>query len=367
VRLAATDMPNELRYQYWQNTHYVEDYIPGDADISRFLYQDGAAGRALDIGQLAGQIMAQVESGSFSPIDAPFQTAEPDVTIEDLKSDTQLIASWSSSYHNHASVSRDWNVSRMASFINGVVIQPGQKWSVNETAGKRDDKTALTVGWKKAAGILNGGYTQQVGGGVCQLGSTTFNAALRSGITVLSATHHTIPSDYVPLGLDATLSTPKPDLVLYNVHETTYYLVSYVNPQDDNVTVEVYGRLPEDPNYGQVIYDYTSDNRGTRYGTPTVRMFYNSKTAPDDTELSEEKPVYVYAKPRYGISIVTYKHIYSLDGKELCDPVAYEYHKYPVINGRTYVFGPDPATVTPTPTVTPAPPAPTTPPPPPAD
>ena len=363
VKVDAADTPNPLRYLYWQTDHYQKGYIPADASISRFLYVPEVNGRSLDLDATAQQIFLQVESGSLTPVNAVFKTVEATVKLKDVKSETQLIASWTSSYRSHAGTARNWNVSRMASFINGNTILPGEQWTVNKTAGPRNDTTARTIGWKKAAGIENGGYTQQVGGGVCQLGSTTYNAAIRAGLTIVSSTHHTIPSDYIPLGLDATLSTPVPDLILKNDNTRPVYLVSYVNPIDKNVTVEVYGQPVIDPTHGPVILDFTSDNRGKRYGTPTMRTIYNATIAKDDTVLSAANPIYVYAKPRMGTEIQTYKHIYSLDGTRLAGPTPFEYHKYPVINGTTYVFGPDPATITPTPTPTTAPPPPVTPPP----
>lgn len=364
VKVDKADTPNPLRYLYWQTDHYQKGYIPTDASIARFRYTPEVNGRSLDLDATAQQILAQVEkSGSLTPISAVFKTVEATVKLKDVKNETQLIASWTSSYRSHAGTARNWNVSRMSSFINANTILPGEQWTINKTAGPRNDTTARTIGWKKAAGIENGGYTQQVGGGVCQLGSTTYNAAIRAGLTIVSSTHHTIPSDYIPLGLDATLSTPAPDLILKNDNTRPVYLVSYVNPLDKNVTVEIYGQPVVDPKHGPVILDFTSDNRGTRYGTPTMRTIYNATIAKDDTVLSAENPIYVYAKPRMGTEIQTYKHVYALDGTRLAGPTPFTNHKYPVINGTTYVFGPDPATVTPTPTPPPVTPTPTTPPP----
>lgn len=355
VRIDPAEMPSSLRYLYWNHSHYTDGYIPADANISRFIYTREASGLNLNIDELADQIIAQLESRTEATITAESQVVEPKLKLADIKNSTQLIASWTSSYREHYGTNRNWNVSRLSSFINGAVIQPGQEWSINRTAGYRNEETAKTIGWKEAAGIENGGYTQQVGGGTCQLGSTTFNAAIRAGITIVSATHHTIPSDYIPLGLDATVSTPAPDLILRNDNTTPFYLISYVNPKDRNVTVEVYGPQPIDPVYGPVIYHFTSNNQGTRFGEPTMKVIYNATVARDETVLDAEHPIYVYAVARRGTEIQTYKHIFSLDGKELCDPIPYERHKYPMINGTTYVFGPDPATVTPTPSVTPAP------------
>ena len=363
VRIPDAEKPLALRYQYWDNDEYVKDYIPRDWNIARFMYTPEVTGIVVNTQAIYDQIVSQVQSGSYTTITVPVEVTEPQVKLADIKSSTILISSWSSSFGggSHYGTSRNWNVSRMSSFINGGVILPGEQWTVNTVAGPRNSTTAKSVGWKEAAGIENGGYTAQVGGGVCQLGSTVYNAAIRAGVTIASSTHHTIPSDYIPLGLDATLSTPKPDLVLKNDNTMPVYIVSYVNPKDRNVTVEIYGQQPVDPTYGAVIYDFTSNNKGTRYGTPTPKTITSEVpiTAPDGTVVNASNPKYEYAKSRKGTSIQTYKHIYSLDGKELCDPIAFEKHNYPVINGTIYVYSP-PVVVTPTPPPSEPTPAPTT-------
>ena len=363
VRIPDTEKPLALRYLYWDNDEYVKDYIPRDWNIARFLYIPEVTGIVVNTQAIYDQIVSQIQSGSYATITVPVEVTEPKIKLADIKSSTMLISSWSSSFggRGHYGTSRNWNVSRLSSFINGGVILPGEQWTVNTVAGPRNRTTAKSVGWKAAAGIENGGYTPQVGGGVCQLGSTVYNAALRAGITIASSTHHTIPSDYIPLGLDATLSTPKPDLVLKNDNTMPIYIVSYVNPKDKNVTVEIYGQQPIDPTYGAVIYDYTSNNKGKRYGTPKPKTITSEVpiTAPDGTVVNASNPKYQYAKSRKGTSIQTYKHIYSLDGKELCDPIPFEKHNYPVINGTVYVYSP-PVVVTPTPPPSEPEPTPTT-------
>lgn len=345
VKIDPLDTPNLLRYQYWRTNKYIADYIPADANVSRFLHTPEVTGLIVDMDAVFDQIIDEVQSGDFATITVPVEAVQPMLTLADIKNATQLIASWTSSYESHYGYDRNWNVAMMSSIINGVEILPGESWSVNTQAGPRNASTAKTVGWHEAAGIENGGYTAQVGGGVCQLGSTLYNAAIRAGLTIVSSTHHTIPSEYIPLGLDATLSTPKPDLILQNDNTMPVYLVSYINPKEKNVTVEVYGQLPVDPTYGHVIYDYTSDNKGIRYGSPTTTTIYDARVARDDYVLVPDES-YVYAVPRYGTEIQTYKHLYSLDGTALCDPIPFEHHKYPVINGITYVYNPDPAIIT---------------------
>ena len=343
VRIAEADMPNRLRYKYWNDNHYEEeDNIPNDANIARFYYVPEVTGIDVNTDAIFDQVMNAVASGDFSEIEVPTEVTEAALKLDDIKKDTQLIASWTSSYRGHSGYNRNWNVSRMSSFINAAVIQPGEQWSVNKTAGPRNSTTAREIGWREAAGLELGGTTPQVGGGVCQLGSTTYNAALRANLTIADFSHHTIPSDYIPKGLDATLSTPTPDLILQNDNTMPVYLVSYVDPQKKTVTVEVYGQLPVDPTYGEnIIYDFSSNNKGTRYGSPGSITLYNQTQTPDGKSLSPTKPTITFAEPRAGTKIDVFKHILSLDGTPLCDPILYEKADYKPIKGRVYSYWPE--------------------------
>ena len=351
VRNDDADTINKLRYQFWDNDEYVSDYTPADADVARFAYTPGETGISVDTDAAYDAIMAQVNSGEFSTITVPMEDTEPEITLESLKNDTQLITSWTSSYSgSHDYYKRNWNVSRMSSFVNDI-IEPGEEWSINETAGSRNATTAREIGWKKAPGLYQGATTQQYGGGVCQLGSTTYNAALRADLTIVKFHHHSDASGYIPKGLDATLDYPsinsnRKDLVLRNDGKTPVYLVSYVEPEKTTVTVEVYGRLPYNDAYGQqVIYDYTSDNKGTRYGMGRVIPVYATKTPKGDV-LTPENPTIVFSSPKAGCKVKVYKHIYALDGTEL-DIMLLRVSNYKPINGYTYFYPPD---LMPTPT-----------------
>ncbi len=341
VRIDAAAMPNPLRYQYWDNNQYVtEDYIPADANIARFFYKPEVTGLNVNTDAVFDTVKSAVSTGEFSEIVVPVDVTEAQVKLDDIKAATQLISSWTSSYRKHAGHSRVWNVSRMSSFVNASVINPGDVWSANDAAGPRTDSTARTIGWKKAAGLENGGTTQQVGGGVCQLGSTIYNAALRANLTIAEMWHHSTPSDYISKGLDATLNTGAQDLKLKNDAAMPVYLVSYVDPHKKTVTVEVYGQLPVDPEFGEnIIYDFRSNNKGSRYGNGTSKSVYNTKTAPDGTVLSPASPVYVFSTPRAGTKIDVYKYVLSADGTQLSEKL-FERADYKPVNGVTYYYWP---------------------------
>ena len=350
VRLSDSEMPSDLRYKYWKNDKYVENHKPDDADISRFVYTEGTSGRSVDMESVVNSAFSQIESGTYSAIAAPVEAVAPTVTVESLKKNTQLISSWTSSYSKHEGYNRNWNVAKMSGIINGVEILPGAEWSINQQAGKRTN----AAGWKDAAGIVAGGYVDQPGGGVCQISSTTYNAAIRSALDIASSSHHSIPSNYIPFGLDATISSNGPDLVLKNPYSTSVYIVSYVDPKEMTATVEMYGPTVVSEKYGDVILDFSFKDGGT-FGSANMTYIYNTSSAPDGVTIAPGQS-YTYAEARVGRKVQTYIHYLSLTGEELGVEDFHSYTWNPQ-NGKTYVNGPDPATVTPTPppVTTPAP------------
>lgn len=344
VRIASDQMPNKLRYEFYKETKFIKGYIPNQADVSRFLYKGGTDGQSVDVGALAESIIGKVKSGDYTdPVTAPVSTVKPAITLEDVKKNTRLIASWTSSYAGHNGYNRNWNLSKLSGIINGVVIQPKEEWSINKLAGNRTKK----AGWLDAAGIENGGYVDQPGGGVCQISSTLYNAAIRANLDITDSTHHSIISGYIPLGLDATISSGAPDLKIRNNQATPVYIVSYTNPKDKNITVEVYGQTVVDPRYGDVILDFSSKDLGSYGGAPVMSYVYNATVAPDGKTIQPGKSV-VYAESRPGKKAQTYRHILSLDGTELKAEKFTQFQWRP-INGTTYINGPDPAKLPPEP------------------
>ncbi len=345
VRIPDTEMPNKFRYQYWQNKKYIENYIPKDANISRFLYTPEQRGTKTDVDELAALILEAVQNGDLtSVISTPTQVTEPTVTLEQIKAQTQLVASWTSSYSNHDGSNRVYNVAKMCDIVGGIILQPGVEWSVNEEAGPRKTST----GWKEAAGINGGAFVPDPGGGVCQISSTLYNAAIRSGIEVTDYKHHSIISDYIPIGLDATISTGGPDLKLKNNNPTPMFIVSYINYKEKNVTVEIYGTPVVDPTYGDVILTFTSERGGTG-AKPETTIVYNATVTPDGTRIPVGKSV-TYREARGSTSATSYKHILDLNGKELHTEV-YEKSSYRSYTGLVYANYADPSipVVTPTP------------------
>ncbi len=329
VLIAQESMPNPLRFQYYRTDKYVNNYIPKDAGIERFYYTQEQDGVEVDIDALAGMIISAAEAGQYS-ITAPVSVIKPTMLAKNILYVTQMVSSWTSSYENHDDPDRNYNVAKLAGIINGVVIEPGKTWSINEQAGSR----TYANGWKGALGILKGAYVTQSGGGVCQVSSTLYNAALRAGLEIAHSSRHSIISNYIPVGLDATISSGSKDLKLKNPYSTPVFIVSYVNPKEKNITVEVYGPPVVDGTHGEVILDFSSKITA-RTAVPETQVHYRAAETPDGKPIEPGKSR-LYVKPRRGTTAQVYIHYISPDGKEL-EVKKYYVAKYPKITGHKYV------------------------------
>ncbi len=110
---------------------------------------------------------------------------------------------------------RNDNLKLLASRIDGVVMQPGEVFSFNETSGARTEKE----GYKMAHVIMKGEMVDGMAGGACQISTTLNGAAFLAGIELVESTPHSRPSTYAPRGLDATVVYPTTDLKLRNTYD----------------------------------------------------------------------------------------------------------------------------------------------------
>ncbi len=126
-------------------------------------------------------------------------------------------------YYDEKDGGRCQNISIAASLIGGVTVQAYGEFSFNATVGKRTEE----AGFQQAKIILNGEYVSGVGGGVCQVSTTLYNAALKCGLKVVEYHPHSLRVGYVPPSRDAMVSTGS-DLKLFNPHSFPVYLSTEV-------------------------------------------------------------------------------------------------------------------------------------------
>ncbi len=127
------------------------------------------------------------------------------------------------------------NVQLVARLVNDKLIAPGVEFSFNKTTGER----TAAKGFLVAPVIVNGEVTTGLGGGVCQVSTTVFNAAFEAGVKITERTNHALYISHYPQGRDATVNYPDVDLRFVN--DTGHWLLlrTFVGPS--SLTVSLYG------------------------------------------------------------------------------------------------------------------------------
>lgn len=115
-------------------------------------------------------------------------------------------------YFNRNNKARSHNISLAAEAINNHVVFPGETFSFNRVVGKRTKER----GYMRAPVIVRGELSEDIGGGICQVSSTLFNAADRAGLKMVERYSHSKNVTYVPPGRDATVSWYGPDFSFLN-------------------------------------------------------------------------------------------------------------------------------------------------------
>jgi vancomycin resistance protein YoaR len=130
------------------------------------------------------------------------------------------------------------NVELVSHLIDGTLIAPGTTFSFNGTTGDRN----ASKGFLEAPVIINGELTTGLGGGVCQVSTTVFNAAYEAGLDITARTNHALYISHYPQGRDATVNYPDVDLKFVNDTKDWLLLRTFVSSY--SLTVNLYGTSP---------------------------------------------------------------------------------------------------------------------------
>ena len=191
----------------------------------------------------------------------PLKISVASVTLSDLGREAfpNELGSYSTRY-NVSSENRSTNVRLAAEKINGTIILPGETFSYNQTVGKR----TVQAGFREAGAYLGGTVVQEVGGGICQVSSTLYNAALYANLEIVERHNHHFESSYVDASRDATVSWGGPDFRFKN--NRTYPIRITASARNGVNTVTISG-IKEETEYEVVIQSkrLSTINRETKY------------------------------------------------------------------------------------------------------
>ncbi|MCI6086096.1 MAG: VanW family protein [Selenomonas sp.] len=190
-------------------------------------------GRKADADAVVTEVAPKLESLALTAYaEIPIEEAAPAVTDADLASADSVLASYTTHYFPG---DRGQNIAIAAGKLSGITVKPSGTFSFNDTVGAR----TADAGYKTAGVILDGQPAEDIGGGVCQVSSTLYNAILLAGLTPTVRTSHALPSAYCPPGLDATVADGLIDFQFQNRLPHSIHLLT--SADGNNLTVYVLG------------------------------------------------------------------------------------------------------------------------------
>jgi vancomycin resistance protein YoaR len=161
-------------------------------------------------------------SGSFT-IDTPLTAVYPKVDSELLAHIREKPISHYITYFNSGNKNRSHNIDLAAKAINNFVVFPGEIFSFNQVVGKRTKEK----GYLLASVIVRGELSEGIGGGICQVSSTLFNAIDSAGLQIVQRYSHSRNVPYVQPGRDATVSWDGPDFLFKNQYNQPILILAY--------------------------------------------------------------------------------------------------------------------------------------------
>ncbi|GMQ93030.1 MAG: VanW family protein [Acidimicrobiia bacterium] len=233
-----------------------------DLETDEFTIVPGRSGTLLDTERLLSEMKTTAlgsDVGEFPLLVG----AEPSFTTEAASSFTTLGPLAGFTTEHPANQARVTNIQLMADAVNGAIVLPGEEWSINDHVGQRTE----AKGYIAAPAIINGApyccdNPANIGGGVSQFGTTLYNAVFYSCLDDVDHTPHSLYFTRYPMGREATLGFPNPDVRFGN--NTEYPIVIATAYTDTSITVKMYGdngglTCTDDTHDPEDIVEYTEE------------------------------------------------------------------------------------------------------------
>lgn len=217
-----------------------------------FEITEGQTGRVIDRDGTTDTVYDYLTGdwdGGACDLDMQVELSEPQGTAEELEKVKDVLGTFTTSYSTSGG-DRSANVANGCSLINGRTIYPGEEFSAYEAV------SPFTVenGYHMAGSYLNGQVVDSLGGGICQVSTTLYNAVLRAELEVTERYNHSMIVTYVDPSADAAIAESSgKDFKFKNNLEYPIYIEGYTTP-DKQITFTIYGVETRDSGH-EVIYE----------------------------------------------------------------------------------------------------------------
>jgi vancomycin resistance protein YoaR len=227
-------LPRDARFHFNEDTRQIE------------VIRHSANGRELDVAETLNQLKAGIFSTTNRVVPMAFTYTLPGYHDNSSAAElgiTQLVAE-ATTYYTGSTLNRRTNIAVGASQFDGVIIGPGEEFSFNHILGD----ISLETGFVEGKIIFGGQTVTGVGGGVCQVSTTIYRAALLAGFPIVERYSHGYRVGYYEInsqpGLDAAIFQPTADFRFLN--DTPYHLLieTSIYPANDSLQFRFYSTNP---------------------------------------------------------------------------------------------------------------------------
>ena len=191
-------------------------------------------GYRLNENELKNTIITKIKNMDNKDEIIPILSVKPFYSYKDLSKINTVLGSFET-YFNENNYNRSNNIKLAANATSNILLEKGEVFSFNSCIQKSHINKYL----REAPVIVNGKPEKGIGGGMCQVSSTMYNAALYSGLNIVNVRNHSIPSPYIEMGRDATVSHGTIDLKFSNKFENPVFIHNQII--DNKVVCTIYG------------------------------------------------------------------------------------------------------------------------------
>jgi len=209
----------------------------------------GQVGLGPDVRALSVDLVGVLKGSGPRSVGLKMTQLRPTVTTEQAQTMgiNERISTFTTSYSSGAT-QRVNNIRTLAASLDGKLVAPGETFAFNAAVGER----TAAKGYQEAPAIVNGKLVPQLGGGICQVGTTFFNTVFFSGLPVKERTNHSFYISHYPKGRDCTVSWGGPDFKWTN--DTSAWVLIKTSASSSSLTISLYGTNP-----GNTVTYTTSD------------------------------------------------------------------------------------------------------------
>ncbi|MDD4751816.1 MAG: VanW family protein [Desulfitobacteriaceae bacterium] len=196
--------------------------------------EPGIEGQKVDVNETFAALAETLKSPEQSTVELKVALIKPEITTGDVEEwkITGVIASFSTNF-DPGKEGRSSNIKIAAKELDRVLVMGREVFSFNEVVGPRTKE----AGYQESLVIENNEFTPGLGGGVCQVSTTLYNAVLKANFSIIERIPHSLPVTYTPPGMDATVAYDWADLKFLNDLSTPVLLHTEYKPGNINIII----------------------------------------------------------------------------------------------------------------------------------